>query len=88
MSAITPAPEPVSILPVSDEKTGNYGVDIAHVEDATRDFDPGVGGKDQWSRIKADADQGEAFEHSLSVWQSVKTYRSVRVFAPQLWGRD
>jgi len=61
--------------PLRDEKLdGKYGADISHVEETVSG-----GEKDQWSRIKANADEGEAYEHSLTVWQSVKTYRSVNV---------
>lgn len=67
----------MSVSPTLDVKDNEkFGIDVAHIEEAV----PGsevIGGKDQWSRIKANADQGAAHEHSLTVWQSVKIYRSV-----------
>ena len=67
--SITPQPR------LRDEKAEEkLGGDISYVE-KTGSVVPG--GDDQWARIKAEADEGEAYEHSLTVWQSVKTYRSV-----------
>ena len=55
-----------------------YDGDISHIEEAQLSGLDADGEKDQWSRIKASADEGEAHEHSLSIWQSVKIYKSVR----------
>jgi len=30
-----------------------------------------------WDRVKAEADEDEAFQHSLTTWQALKTYRAV-----------
>ena len=41
--------------------------------------------KASWAEIKAEAEAAEEYEHSLTLWQSIKVYKAVSTTTLTIW---
>lgn len=74
----------VAQVPIVQSQEDDKAVNELVEETAPKADLDDVTGTKQWSTMKEEANRGEAFEHSLSLWQSLKYYRKVSLRGPAL----